>query len=332
MASNINPTNINGAYPIAGQDNDSQGFRDNFTNIRTNLTHTKTELEDLQSKAILKSPLTGGDPVDNSFNGVLLTGAQTQGFTEAFRDLGMPNANTVTFNFTQGDYQKVTVNAGLAGGFDFDFADWPDAGVYATIRVLFTPPVADTNPLSDLNFPASVTSGTNSLVGYDSVTRTLTSTINGSYFFEFGTIDGGANVSVTVLNTPEVAASTVRNTVNNNLNGHVLTNFAQQAATYTPTAPAVEIDVSVADLHRITTGQNVVLSFTRWPAAGYASTRVWITVTNTLHTITLPSAVSVGVSKLPPLGGVGYIAGEYLFEFSSMDAGATVLVVPLITP
>jgi hypothetical protein len=34
--SNINPNNINGSYPIAGQDNDSQGFRDNFTNILNN--------------------------------------------------------------------------------------------------------------------------------------------------------------------------------------------------------------------------------------------------------------------------------------------------------
>jgi hypothetical protein len=31
MASNINPYNIDGTYPVAGQDNSSQGFRDNFT-------------------------------------------------------------------------------------------------------------------------------------------------------------------------------------------------------------------------------------------------------------------------------------------------------------
>jgi hypothetical protein len=37
MASLVNPFNINGNYPIAGQDNDSQGFRDNFTNIKKQL-------------------------------------------------------------------------------------------------------------------------------------------------------------------------------------------------------------------------------------------------------------------------------------------------------
>ena len=34
MASNINPANVDGTYPIAGQDNDSQGFRDNFSVIK----------------------------------------------------------------------------------------------------------------------------------------------------------------------------------------------------------------------------------------------------------------------------------------------------------
>lgn len=49
MASNINPYNIDHTFPVAGQDNDSQGFRDNFTNTRNNFIQTKTEIEDLQS-------------------------------------------------------------------------------------------------------------------------------------------------------------------------------------------------------------------------------------------------------------------------------------------
>ena len=45
MASNINANNIDGTYPIAGQDNDSQGFRDNFTNIKNNFTNAKSEMK-----------------------------------------------------------------------------------------------------------------------------------------------------------------------------------------------------------------------------------------------------------------------------------------------
>jgi hypothetical protein len=49
MASNINPYNIDHTYPVAGQDNDSQGFRDNFTNTRNNFIQTKSEIETLQA-------------------------------------------------------------------------------------------------------------------------------------------------------------------------------------------------------------------------------------------------------------------------------------------
>ena len=52
MASNINANNIDGTYPIAGVDNDSQGFRTNFTNIKNNFTYAKNEITDLQAKAI----------------------------------------------------------------------------------------------------------------------------------------------------------------------------------------------------------------------------------------------------------------------------------------
>ena len=49
MASNINPTAIDVTYPIAGQDNDTQGFRDNFSSIKNNFTVTKSEISAIQS-------------------------------------------------------------------------------------------------------------------------------------------------------------------------------------------------------------------------------------------------------------------------------------------
>ena len=49
MTSKITPTNINITYPIAGQDNDTQGFRDNFTNIRNNFTIAAVEISAMQS-------------------------------------------------------------------------------------------------------------------------------------------------------------------------------------------------------------------------------------------------------------------------------------------
>ena len=49
MASNINDTGVNSDYPVAGQDNDSQGFRDNFGVIKSNFVSAKSEIESLQN-------------------------------------------------------------------------------------------------------------------------------------------------------------------------------------------------------------------------------------------------------------------------------------------
>ncbi len=59
MASSINPINIDEGFPVPGQDNDSQGFRDNFNQIKTNLGRARDEIDELQSKVVLKSALTG---------------------------------------------------------------------------------------------------------------------------------------------------------------------------------------------------------------------------------------------------------------------------------
>ena len=48
MSSQININSINVAYPVAGQDNDSQGFRDNFRSIAVALSTASSEITSLQ--------------------------------------------------------------------------------------------------------------------------------------------------------------------------------------------------------------------------------------------------------------------------------------------
>ena len=68
--SDINFGVINEDYPIAGQDNDTQGFRDNFGNIKTALSVTKDEINLLQANAMLKATVDGeNDPVTNNMGG-----------------------------------------------------------------------------------------------------------------------------------------------------------------------------------------------------------------------------------------------------------------------
>lgn len=57
MASNIIYDTIDGTFPVAGQDNSTQGFRDNFTIIKNSLSAARSEILTLQSSAVLKSPI-----------------------------------------------------------------------------------------------------------------------------------------------------------------------------------------------------------------------------------------------------------------------------------
>lgn len=58
MASTINSNNINILYPVAGQDNDTQGFRDNFRNIKNNLTTAANEITAIQANVALTPKIT----------------------------------------------------------------------------------------------------------------------------------------------------------------------------------------------------------------------------------------------------------------------------------
>ena len=54
--STINTNGINGNYPTPGQNNSSQGFRDNFNSIKNNFQYAKDEIETMQTgKASLSS-------------------------------------------------------------------------------------------------------------------------------------------------------------------------------------------------------------------------------------------------------------------------------------
>ena len=79
MASNINDTGVNKDYPVAGQDNDSQGFRDNFNVIKDNFVAAKSEIETLQTttaQGVTYTPPAEGATIStNDFLGNTVKGA-----------------------------------------------------------------------------------------------------------------------------------------------------------------------------------------------------------------------------------------------------------------
>ena len=53
MTSQINPGTINANYPVAGQDNDTQGFRTNYSNIKTQLAIAAQEISNSQANVTI---------------------------------------------------------------------------------------------------------------------------------------------------------------------------------------------------------------------------------------------------------------------------------------
>ena len=187
MTSQINPNDIDGAYPVAGQDNDSQGFRDNFTNTSTNFQYAADEITDLQNNAVLKAALTG-TTLDNNMNGSLLYNFEASEVSGTVNPLGT-TSGTVTLDWTNGSYQTLTTSGSVVLG----FTNFPASGVSASIVLRIT--VSSTG--YTLTLPAAVSIGTANLQGYASNVITFSTT--GTYIFEFTTVNGGSAISVVDL-------------------------------------------------------------------------------------------------------------------------------------
>ncbi len=129
MTSQINIDTIDINYPVAGQDNDSQGFRDNFSSIRSGLATAKSEISDLQTKTILSADLNNGDPVDNDLNGSSIN----NGYYNNFH--GVVKTQTVN-TLTNVDVSAASLHVyTLISNLNFNFVNWPETGYYATVRL-----------------------------------------------------------------------------------------------------------------------------------------------------------------------------------------------------
>jgi hypothetical protein len=119
MASNIISETIDGAYPVAGIDNDTQGFRDNFTIIKTALSTAQGEITNLQDN-------TAKLNVGNDFNGTNLSDANLVLTTHEYHNIGTVVSGQ-NISFLNGHYQSLVVN--LSEGVDdinFSLSDWPE--------------------------------------------------------------------------------------------------------------------------------------------------------------------------------------------------------------
>lgn len=198
--SSINTNGINVNYPVPGVNNNSQGFRDNFASIKTNLNTASTEITDLQNKAVVKQALTG-TVINNDMANTLISNAATRSFRATMYNLGGDLSGIVSVNASLGDVQYGTVNANTT----LQFGYWPPSGTQSNIEVQFN--IGNSNAY--ITFPSEAVfsgdTGTATIEnGYsDGGNLVINAPANVTQLnFQISTVDCGNTLYVTPINRP----------------------------------------------------------------------------------------------------------------------------------
>ena len=184
MTSQINPADINGEYPVAGVSNNTQGMRDNFTNIKTNFQYAEDEINDLQSKGVFKAALTG-TTLDNNMANNVIYNAQVRGIAGTVVTIAA-TSGTVNIDCNAGPYQTISITGNIT--LAFSTATWAPSGTFGMIRLRVTVDAAGRT----MTLPVSVSQGTNTIQGL--LSSVLTFATAGTFEFGFSTIDAGTTI------------------------------------------------------------------------------------------------------------------------------------------
>ena len=133
-----NQINVN--FPVAGEDNDSQGFRSNFSRIQNAFLSASKELTELQINSVSLSE-------QNDFSNNVIKRAALQGGSEIVNDAGAFDGTTATIavNYAEGSYQQFSVTP---AAYIFRIDNWPPSGKLGTIRLEITPNSTSTSTVS----------------------------------------------------------------------------------------------------------------------------------------------------------------------------------------
>jgi hypothetical protein len=157
--SQINSNNIDANYPIPGINNDSRGFRDNFSSIKNNLTTAGTEITDLQNKAIVKTALNGVN-LNNDMANTLISNALVKSFRASTfnigTDINTSGSDVKLINVSQGDVQYGTIT----GNTTINFGGWAPTGTQSNVQLILT--IA--NSQATIKFPDTTIDSTGNIV------------------------------------------------------------------------------------------------------------------------------------------------------------------------
>ena len=209
--SQINTNGINVNYPVPGENNSSQGFRDNFGQIRTNLNTAATEISDLQTKVVLKAALDNS-VLNNDMANAQISNCSTRGFRGTAFNLGNALAGTVLVDVNKADVHYGTVT----GNVTLQFGSWAPTNTESKVSLR----LAVANVDAVISLPSQVVStnnnfGTTLIENYTMIgnTATITAPANTEVLeFTFTSLDCGNTINMTPTNRPYQATQIVTRT------------------------------------------------------------------------------------------------------------------------
>ena len=248
MTSQINFGAISTTYPVAGVDNNSQGFRDNFTAISAGLAVAKTELTALQANAVLKANLTTNAVVNNDLTGSTISNGMYNRFYGVYYSGGTVSASS-NIDLVNGPVQKFV----LSGDATLTFTGWPTAGKMGLIRVLLA---SDQN---GVRTPGFATGGGGS-IRYDVAYPTLPN--SSAKGFKIGG-ESVSSVTVTNVGSRYITPTTVSFTSPTLSGGTAATATASyKVLSATVTSGALGTNYTNGDLLVVNQASQIVLSVT----------------------------------------------------------------------
>jgi len=190
MPSSLDPSQINSNYPLAGVNNSSQGFRDNFAFIKETLNRAKTELNEIRIEGIFKNQLSG-ETLNNDMKYTVLKRPQLIAYSETIYDHGSVGL-TVNLDFLKGNFQKISTTNDLG----VTFSNFPDANQIGRLTLWVYCSHSD----HQIQLPSSVLYG----IGSDFLdNRKIVFPTIGDYLIEFISVDNGVSywiISISGLN------------------------------------------------------------------------------------------------------------------------------------
>jgi len=267
MSSQINPDNIDTAYPVAGQDNSTQGFRTNFTNIKSNFQYAEDEITALQNSVVLKSALSG-QKLDNNMHDNLLYAAQIQDFAATRVEITpvvISSVLTATINYSSGHFQTFSTTASTALAFG---TSWPTSGIYGMVRV----EINITNTGHTITLPAGVTYvNAAGIVGLNASTNVITFPAAGKYTFDFATYQNGSNVTISQNNNLLLPFNNSSENLSNgaSANTAVTTSYFSTTGAWTATMPAgIEGQTKVLSMYAHVGNMVITVTNAGWKTSG----------------------------------------------------------------